>query len=84
MTQPPTPLWRRLLEGWTAISIRFGGVQTLLLLSLIYFAVIGPVAVVQWIARRDHLDRRGLGLGETAWRAADTAGADLERARLLS
>ena len=84
MTDTPTPLWRRLLEGWTTISVRFGGVQTLLLLALIYFFVIGPVAVVQWIGRRDHLDRRGLGRGDTAWREADTAGADLERARLLS
>ena len=79
-----TPVWRRLLDGWIVISGRFGGVQTLLLLALVYIALIGPVSIVQAVARRDHLDKRGLGQGDTAWRDADTAGADLERARLLS
>ena len=84
MTDAHPALWRRLLDGWTVIAMRFGGVQTLLLLALVYLALIGPVSIVQALARLDHLDKRGLGRGETAWREADTAGADLERARLLS
>lgn len=82
--QAHAPLWRRLLDGWTVIAARFGGVQTLLLLALVYLLLIGPVSIVQAITRRDHLDKRSLGRGDTAWREADTAGADLERARMLS
>lgn len=79
-----TPYWRRLLAGWIAISTRFGGVQTLLLLSLVYLVLIGPVSIVQALARRDLLDKRGLHEGDTAWQEADTAGADFERSKLLS
>lgn len=84
MNAAKTPFWRRLLDGWIAISARFGGIQTLLLLGLVYLLLIGPVSIVQALARTDHLDKRQLGEGETAWREADTAGVDLERAKRLS
>ena len=83
MTQPK-PLWRRLLEGWVAIAERFGTVQTLVLLGFIYVFVIGPVSVVQFVARRDQLDKRSLRGGDTAWRESESGGNDLERAKLLS
>jgi hypothetical protein len=78
------PFWRRLLDGWTAIAARFGHVQTLVMLGLFYGALIGPVALVAALARRDLLDRRGLRSGGTAWQDADSAEPDLERAKLTS
>jgi hypothetical protein len=75
---------RRLLAGWKAIAGRFGAVQTLVLLGFFYGVLIGPVSLVLALGRRDPLDRRSLGSGASAWREADTAGADLERAKLTS
>jgi hypothetical protein len=42
------------------------------------------VALALGLARRDLLERRGLRAGGTAWRDADSARPDLERARLAS
>ena len=75
---------RKLLNGWLVIAARFGAVQTLLLLTLFYGFLIGPGGLAIAIRRSDPLDRRGLGSGGSAWRDADTAGADLERAKLTS
>jgi len=79
-----TPFWRSLLNGWVAIAARFGFVQTILLLALIYAFLIGPVWTVTVIARRDFLAKRGLRAEGSAWLDADTAEPDLERAKLLS
>ena len=78
------PVWRRLLNGWMAIVGRFGFVQTLLLLVLLYLFMIGPVSIVMALARRDLLSKRGLGEDGSAWCEADTAPPDLERSKLLS
>ncbi len=75
------PWWRRLLDGWNAVVGRFGFVQTLVILALFYALMIGPAAVLASLARRDLLDRRGLGAEGSAWRNADTAAPDLERAK---
>jgi hypothetical protein len=74
-------LWRRLLQGWVAVAGHFGEVQTLVLLTVVYLAVIGPVSLGAWIARRDLLDKRSLHEAGSAWREADTTPGDLERAR---
>jgi hypothetical protein len=79
-----TPLWRTLLNGWMAIAGRFGSVQTMLLLVFFYVALIGPVSILQSLARRDQLDKRALWKKESAWRDSDSGGNDLERAKLLS
>ncbi len=83
-TTPIPSLPRRMLLGWTAIAMRFGSVQTLVMLSLFYVALLGPVALAMALARRDHLGRRGLRVDGTTWRDADTSAPDLERAKLLS
>ena len=75
---------RRLLEGWTAVAGRFGGVQTLVLLGVFYGLLIGPLALASRLTARDHLRKRPLASEETGWCAADSAPADLERARLTS
>ena len=76
--------WKRLLEGWTAVAGRFGAVQTLVVLGLFYALLIGPAALASRLMGRDHLRKRPLPNGETGWCAADSAPADLERARLTS
>ena len=76
--------FRRLLEGWLVIAARFGEVQTLVLLAIFYAFLIGPAASISTLLRNDFLDKRNLGLPDSAWRDADTGGADLERAKLQS
>ena len=78
------PVWRRLLDGWTAIAARFGAIQTLVLLAGFYVFLVGPAALGVALGRRDYLSRRGLRAAGSAWEAADTAAPDLERAKLQS
>jgi len=75
-------VWRRLLEGWSAVVDRFGFAQTLVILALFYVALVGPAALTAWLARRDLLDKRGLRRRASAWGEADSAAPDLERAKL--
>ena len=63
---------------------RFGAVQTLVVLGLFYALLIGPMALASRLTGRDHLRKRPLGSAESGWCAADSAPADLERARLTS
>lgn len=80
----PVPVHRRLLNGWMAIVARFGFVQTLVILGIFYALLIGPVAIVGALTRRDLLDKRGLGSGDTAWRESESAAADFERAKQMT
>ena len=75
--------WRRLYAGWLEIAARFGEVQTLLVLAMVYTLVLGPVALMLFALRRDLLHKRGLHVSGTDWSKADTASADLERAKRL-
>ncbi len=75
--------WRRFYEGWLEIAARFGEVQTLLMLAIVYTLVLGPVALVLSALRRDLLHKRGLHVPGSAWSEADSSGADLERAKRL-
>jgi hypothetical protein len=77
-------IWRRLLGGWTAIAGRFGQLQTVMLLALIYGILIGPVGLVLAAVRHDALGKRGLWAARSAWADADTAKPDLERAKRQS
>jgi hypothetical protein len=84
VSQNRRPLWRRLLDGWMAIAARFGWVQTVVILSIFYVVLIGPVSLLHAVTRRDALDRSGLRSEGSAWHTSDSAGADLERAKLTS
>ncbi len=75
---------RRLWIGWQMIAGRFGYSQTLVILGFFYAFLIGPVAMVISMGRRDLLDKRHLRGDGSAWREADTAKPDLERAKLTS
>ncbi len=85
MTDERAPsLGRRLVNGWMVIAGRFGSVQTLMILTMTYVLLIGPVGLALAIGRSDPLGKRGLKAVESAWLDADTAKPDLERAKLLS
>ena len=80
MNENPSFL-RRILAAWLEVAARFGEVQTLVLMFLIYGFVIGPMAIGISVARKDLLAKRGLGETGSAWSDADTAPPDLERAK---
>jgi hypothetical protein len=84
MDERAPSLGRRLVNGWMAIAGRFGSVQTLMILTMTYVLLIGPVSLALAISRSDPLAKRGLKAVESAWLDADTAKPDLERAKLLS
>jgi hypothetical protein len=67
-----------------AIVARFGFVQTLVILSIFYTLLIGPVALFGALTRRDLLDKRAPRSNDSAWLDADTAVADLERAKQMT
>lgn len=75
---------RRLLQGWLAIAVRFGEVQTEVMLAIFYGLLIGPLAALSRLSRRDLLQKRALGGAPSAWNDAETGGTDLERAKLQS
>ena len=75
--------WQRLYHGWLEIAARFGEVQTLLVLTMVYTFVIGPVSVILLALRKDLLHKGGLGEAGSSWSESESAGADLERARRL-
>jgi hypothetical protein len=66
------------------VALRFGEVQTTLVVTLVYALVLGPMATAVGVARRDLLDKRSLHGPGSAWREADSVKTpDLERARRL-
>jgi hypothetical protein len=78
--EAPT-LARRLLQGWLGVAARFGEVQTLVLLGVVYALVLGPVAIVAGVLRRDFLSKRGLREASSAWLQAETATPELQRSK---
>jgi hypothetical protein len=75
-------VWQRLKLGWMAIAGRFAHIQTMVMLVFFYFLLVGPVASVARLGRRDYLDKAQLDPARSAWRDADSAPPDLERAKL--
>lgn len=74
-------VWRRLYDGWMAITVRFGFVQTLIVLGIFYAVVIGPVSTGIQLFRGDLLDKRPRRDEGSAWREADSVKPDLDRAK---
>ena len=73
---------KRLYQGWMAIAGRFGGIQTVVLLTFFYFLLMGPISAFSRLSGADYLDKRHLDRGRTAWRDAESSPPDLERAKL--
>jgi len=80
----PVPVHRRLQNGWMAIVARFGFVQTLVILALSYVLLIGPVALLGALSRRDLLDKRTPRGGGSAWNDSESGHADFERAKQMT
>lgn len=81
MAANPAPFYRRFYDGWMAIVGHFAFVQTLVILSLFYAVLIGPIGLGAALFRRDLLDKRRLREPGSAWNVAETAKPDLERAQ---
>jgi hypothetical protein len=77
-------LGRRLYRGWLELAAHFGEIQTLLIVCAVYVFVLGPMAVMAGIARRDLLAKRSFAGAASAWSDADSvSNPDLERAKRL-
>jgi hypothetical protein len=75
---------RRLYLGWLELAAHFGEVQTLLIVCVVYVFVLGPMAVLAAISRRDLLAKRGFAAASSAWSDADSvSNPDLDRAKRL-
>lgn len=55
MKRPPG-LWRLLWDGWNAYAHRAGGYQAQVMLSLVYFLVLGPSALISRLTGNPLLD----------------------------
>lgn len=75
---------RRLYLGWLELAAHFGEIQTLLIVCVVYVFVLGPMAVLATLGRRDLLAKRGFAATASAWSDADSvSNPDLERAKRL-
>jgi hypothetical protein len=75
---------RRLYLGWLELAAHFGEIQTQIIVCVVYVFVLGPMAVLAAIARRDLLAKRGFEAATSAWSDADSvSNPDLERAKRL-
>jgi hypothetical protein len=75
---------RRLYLGWLELAAHFGEVQTQLIVCFVYLFVLGPMALIASLARRDFLTKRGFADDASAWNHADSiAKPDVERAKRL-
>ena len=50
--------WRRLVEYWLRFARILGKANAILLLTVVYFLIIGPGAILLKLLRKDLLDRR--------------------------
>lgn len=84
-TEAQSPgIFRKLYLGWLEIAARFGEVQTLIVVSIVYALVIGPMAVAIAVGRGDLLHKRNLFADGSVWNDADsTPDPDVERAKRL-
>ncbi|MBI2569267.1 MAG: hypothetical protein HYV63_19795 [Candidatus Schekmanbacteria bacterium] len=70
--------YRRLLAGWKRIAEKMGLVQSAVLLGVVYFAIVGPTAVIALAAGADPLLRRFR--SDSYWLPRGEQPPDLERA----
>lgn len=77
-------LGKRLYDGWLVLAGHFGEIQTVLIVCVVYFFVMGPVALGAAALRRDLLAKRGVDGSESVWLPADSVAVpDVERAQRL-
>ena len=59
--------FRPAYKGWMAVAHVIGGVVTGILLTVVYFGVFTPTAIVLRLMGKDHLDRRRDPARSTYW-----------------
>ncbi len=52
------PFLKLLYKYWMKFAKVLGRIQTVILLFLIFFLVIGPITLISFICRKDFLDKR--------------------------
>lgn len=71
-----------LYRGWMAFAYALGRVQTFLILSVIYFLVLGIIAPLVRLLSGDPLDRR-MGVSGSVWTPKPKSNLSLREARHL-
>ena len=51
-------VFKRLLDRWKIIAAKIAAFQTKVILSILYFFVMGPIAVIAYLFRSDFLKKR--------------------------
>ena len=72
-------MWRQLWELWKIVAAKIGNLQARLILTALYFLLVGPIALLRRLAA-DPLGRRRAA-GPTYWTPRDTPDATLDAAR---
>lgn len=73
-------LLRRLNQGWMAFSVMLGRIVSPFVLSVLYFVILSPLAVVLRFSGRDVLRLRSKS-SESHWRSRTLTGYSLEQFR---
>ena len=71
---------RRLYDWWMKFARLLGKVNTVVLLTLVYVVVVGPVALVFRVLGKDLLDRR-TEKGESYWYERETDDQTMNRSK---
>jgi hypothetical protein len=72
--------WKTLLGYWLRFAGMLGKANAIVLLTIVYFLIIGPGALVLKLLRRDLLDRRAEAR-ESYWYDKDPVDAGLEQSK---
>jgi hypothetical protein len=72
-------IFNRLKEGWLFLSRILGRVSTMILLTVIYVLVIGPMALVVKIFQKDLLQRKFNPEKKSYWRDRVSEAPTIER-----
>ncbi len=73
-------LGKSLFAAWMRFAHLLAIVNTTIILTLVYFLLIGPIALIMRIIRNDPLERRMKGV-ETFWRPKESVPHSLEEVR---
>lgn len=68
-----------LKRAWLWFARKLSRGNTVVLLSIVYVAVVGPMRLVSAILRRDLLDKRPKKSGSTYWQARPLSESTVER-----
>jgi hypothetical protein len=69
----------RIKDGWMYFARTLGRVNTIILLTLVYLLIIGPMALLAKIFRKDLLQKKKQSMETTYWRDRATNAPTIER-----